>query len=439
MLRAMTEAFSKYQDATALSFERLDRRVSRLVDRMDTMETRLPQATATGAQVSTAADDDDEVDAAFAYTEAPLQRRLDRTRQGMGSNHRRRPQHPTHDNDPYAKVKFLIPPFYGAYDAETYLDWEMTVEQKFSSHLVPDQHRVRQATSEFKDFAIIWWNELVSARAAPQTWPRLKEEMRARFVPPSYRRDLLKKLQRFDQGDMSVQEYYQELQKGMIRCGVVEDQEDQIVRFYGGLRRDIQDIVDYKEYHSIQRLFHLSMLAEKELQGRQQQQQQQQRTRCNTFTPRTSTSTKTAPSSGGRPATPSPSGTRSSSSTAPSAPSTMVENSKSTVTQGAAAKPSTSTTPTGHTSGIKCHRCHGVGHMQRDCPSKRTYIATNDGYVSASDNDDEYFLGTNHAGAGDDNDNTDEEVLDAGATKKYRTLIVHRALSAKVESDDKIQ
>src|SRR5436190_13202605 len=98
----------------------------------------------------------------------------------------------------------------------------MTVEQKFSSHLDPEQHRVRQATSEFKDFAIIWWNELVNTRAAPQTWTRLKEEMRARFVPPSYRRDLLKKLQRFDQGDMSVQEYYQELQKGMLRCGVVD-------------------------------------------------------------------------------------------------------------------------------------------------------------------------------------------------------------------------
>jgi hypothetical protein len=69
---------------------------------------------------------------------------------------------------------------------------------------------------------------------------------------------------------MSVQEYYQELQKGMLRCGVVEDLEDKMVRFYGGLRRDIQDIVDYKEYHSIQRLFHLSMLAEKELQGHQQ-------------------------------------------------------------------------------------------------------------------------------------------------------------------------
>jgi hypothetical protein len=38
-----------------------------------------------------------------------------------------------------------------------------------------------------------------------------------------------------------------------------------MIRFYGGLRREIQDIVDYKEYHSIQHLFYLSMLAEKEL------------------------------------------------------------------------------------------------------------------------------------------------------------------------------
>jgi hypothetical protein len=31
----------------------------------------------------------------------------------------------------------------------------MTIEQKFSSYLVPEQHRVRQSTSEFKDFALI--------------------------------------------------------------------------------------------------------------------------------------------------------------------------------------------------------------------------------------------------------------------------------------------
>ena len=41
--------------------------------------------------------------------------------------------------DPYANVKFTIPSFSGNYDADGYLDWEMTVEQKFNAHLVPGQ------------------------------------------------------------------------------------------------------------------------------------------------------------------------------------------------------------------------------------------------------------------------------------------------------------
>ena len=43
----------------------------------------------------------------------------------------------------------------------------MTVEQKFSAHLVPEHYRVLQATSEFKDFAIIWWNGLATQEALP--------------------------------------------------------------------------------------------------------------------------------------------------------------------------------------------------------------------------------------------------------------------------------
>ncbi len=120
-------------------------------------------------------------------------------------------QHAHSNDDPFAKVKFMIPPFYGLYDAEAYLDREMIVEQKFRSHLVPEQYHVRQATSESKDFAIIWWNELSSLHLHPNTWDMLKTAMRERFVPPAYQRDLCKKMQCFDKGDMSVQDYYAEL------------------------------------------------------------------------------------------------------------------------------------------------------------------------------------------------------------------------------------
>jgi hypothetical protein len=64
---------------------------------------------------------------------------------------------------------------------------------------------------------------------------------------------------------MTVQEYYAKLQKGMLQCGVEEETEDKICRFYGSLRREFQKIVDYKEYITVNRLFQLAMVVRKEL------------------------------------------------------------------------------------------------------------------------------------------------------------------------------
>jgi hypothetical protein len=51
----------------------------------------------------------------------------------------------------------------------------------------------------------------------------------------------------------------------MIRAGVHEEMEDKFFCLYSGLRTEIQDIVDYKEYNTINRLFQLAMLTEKDL------------------------------------------------------------------------------------------------------------------------------------------------------------------------------
>jgi alanine racemase len=100
----------------------------------------------------------------------------------------------------------------------------------------------------------------------PNTWDALKHALRARFVPSHYQRDLLKKLSRLEQGKNSVEEYYQELQTGMIRCGIEEDNEQIMAHFFAGLNKDIQNILDYKEYHTINHLFHLACKAEREVQ-----------------------------------------------------------------------------------------------------------------------------------------------------------------------------
>jgi hypothetical protein len=111
---------------------------------------------------------------------------------GGHAHHGPNQYHTRGNDDPFAKVKFMIPAFYVLYDVDAYLDWEMIIDNKFSSHLVPEQHHVRHVTSEFKDFAIIWWNELYSLRLQPDTWDRLKTVVNERFVPPAYQRDLRK-------------------------------------------------------------------------------------------------------------------------------------------------------------------------------------------------------------------------------------------------------
>jgi hypothetical protein len=152
------------------SIERLDRQISALTDKVTSLENRLPNEDDMGGNnmdEDAVFDKDGNIDAAASRT-MMLRCRLRENRRGMGGHrHQGHAQHAS--DDPYAEVKFKIPPFSGHYDAEGYLDWEMTVEQKFSAHLIPERHRVRQASSEFKDFAIIWWSGLAAENALPTT------------------------------------------------------------------------------------------------------------------------------------------------------------------------------------------------------------------------------------------------------------------------------
>jgi hypothetical protein len=63
----------------------------------------------------------------------------------------------------------------------------------------------------------------------------------------------------------------------MIRCGILEEPNAAMALFRGGLNREIQDILDYKEYVDMTQLFEFACKAEREVQGRRS------RTYSNTF------------------------------------------------------------------------------------------------------------------------------------------------------------
>src|ERR1041385_3209508 len=213
---------------------------------------------------------------------------------------RHQPPPPVRDDEYVPKLKLNLKPFEGRYIPDAYLTWELETEQRFTCLQYPEHRRVTAAVCEFTGFASIWWSEhcRLHANNIPTTWAALKDAMRTRWVPPYYQRELLQKLQRLRQGKNSVEEYYQELQTGLIRCGLVEDNEAMLARFMGGLNKEIQTILEYKDYATITRLFHLACKAEREVQDRQAA------TRPNFSAGRNTSWTSRGPSTSTRPAAP---------------------------------------------------------------------------------------------------------------------------------------
>ena len=117
----------------------LTRNVNNLVTRIEQIKQRPQSHHGDDEDVDGDLSDHEDVD---DDCDAHNRRRYNFNRRGTGGNN-------YGNNDPFAKIKFSLPPFVGNVDPEAYLDWEIVVQQKFDSHNVPAEHRVRLATSEF--------------------------------------------------------------------------------------------------------------------------------------------------------------------------------------------------------------------------------------------------------------------------------------------------
>ena len=89
---------------------------------------------------------------------------------------------------------------------------------------------MHMAALDFDGYDLIWWEQIQNQREENDefpvaTWAEMKREMRARFVPKYYKRDLFDRLQNMKQGSKFVEEYYKEMEQAMIRARVHEDRE----------------------------------------------------------------------------------------------------------------------------------------------------------------------------------------------------------------------
>ena len=190
----------------------------------------------------------------------------------------------------------------------------------------------------------------------------MKHEMRIRFVPKHYRRDLFDKLQNLKQGSFSVEEYCKEMEKAMIRANVYEDEEQTIARFMAGLHRNIQRIVEFQPYRHLIDLVHQASKAERQLQQDMKSNRGTFSTKGNPsggkFTPRANANRGAITNSS--------SGLRSSAYGASSGKDDLAVHSEE---NKPAISSSTSMASTAKSSDIQCFKCGGRGHIIKECPN----------------------------------------------------------------------
>uniref|UniRef100_A0A2N9H7E8 RNA-directed DNA polymerase n=1 Tax=Fagus sylvatica TaxID=28930 RepID=A0A2N9H7E8_FAGSY len=300
-------------------------------------------------------------------------------------------------------IKMKIPSFQGRTDPEVYLEWEKKIDLVFDCHNYSEEKKVKLAVIEFTDYAIIWWDQLVTNRRRNnerpvETWGELKALMRRRFVPSHFYRDLYQRLQNLTQGSRSVEDYHKEMEVAMIRANVEEDREATMARFLSGLNRDIANVIELQHYVEIEDMVHMAMKVERQLKRKGTARY-------------TSVSNTTWKSKWDR------------NDSAEAKRKTEPPKGKD---EGTSNKPKVESQPSRNRD-IKCFKCLGSGHIASQCPNRRVMIMRDNGEVMTESEDDS-------DGMPELVDASDDDGVVYPVTGE--SLVARRALNTHIKVDD---
>lgn len=145
------------------------------------------------------------------------------------------------------------------------MEWEKKIELVFVCQQYTEENKVKVAATEFYDYALSWWDQLVTTKSRlgddrVETWNQLKAIMRRRFVPSHYHKELHQRLRNLVQGNITVEDYFKEMETLMLRADIQEENEATMSRFMGGLQRDIIDRLEVIHYDNLEELYHKAVM-----------------------------------------------------------------------------------------------------------------------------------------------------------------------------------
>jgi hypothetical protein len=267
------------------------------------------------------------------------------------------PPHPRdlrlHNVQRHYDVKVDIPEFEGRMQPDEFIDWLNTIERIFEYKDVPEHHKVKLVAIKLRKHASLWWEHVKKQRERERksrivTWEKMKKALKRKYLPDHYRQDAFLKFHNFRQNELSVEDYTAEFDHSMMRCDIVEPEEQMVARYLGGLRSEISNVVQLQPYWTYNDVCKLAHKVEKQLKDRR--------------------STSRPFNQGGIT-------NRGSSSTAKTVPYSKVAAAKS-ANDGAKPpakneSPAGSNRPNTSNSNRKCFKCQGFGHIASDCPNRK--------------------------------------------------------------------
>ncbi|XP_035551732.1 uncharacterized protein LOC118349895 [Juglans regia] len=119
------------------------------------------------------------------------------------------------------------------------------MDRFFTWYRVPEDRRVQFASLKLTGTAQLFWEsveDLLERRHAPPvgSWEEMKCRLQEKYLPQSYRGNLLDQWNALTQGNRPVTEYVTQFDEFRMRCHIVEDEAMTLSRFRQGLKDDLR-------------------------------------------------------------------------------------------------------------------------------------------------------------------------------------------------------
>ena len=136
--------------------------------------------------------------------------------------------------------------FDGRLDPQYYLDWVMSLERYFKWYEMSQERRVRFAAMKLVGQARQYWSNverlIALRRQEPiRIWDEMKAKLSQKYLPITFRDQLLDKWSRLTQGTRSATEYIEKFDEFLTQCSEFIDESPTVTlsRFRSGLRDDL--------------------------------------------------------------------------------------------------------------------------------------------------------------------------------------------------------